>query len=137
MAGVLNCLAVTAKNIGQDVINGMRGDIGSFTKQYGERILKSNMTKQQIKEVGERGVRQAIKTAAKKDLGEEAFNKILNALNDEFGEATLNNDYEGEGIDTEYTWNADGEEIWAVWGTDMWGTSSGINEIIVSRSIDN
>ena len=47
MAGVLNCLAVTAKNIGQDVINGMRGDIGSFTKQYGERILKSNMTKQQ------------------------------------------------------------------------------------------
>ena len=68
---------------------------------------------------------------------EEAFNKILNPLNDEFGEATLNNDYEGEGIDTEYTWNADGEEIWAVWGTDMWGTSSGINEIIVSRSIDN
>ena len=78
MAGVLNCLAVTAKNIGQDVINGMRGDIGSFTKQYGERILKSNMTKQQIKEAGERGVRQAIKTAAKKDLGEEAFNKIMN-----------------------------------------------------------
>ena len=78
MAGVLNCLAVTAKNIGQDVINGMRGDIGSFTKQYGERILKSNMTKQQIKEAGERGVRQAIKAAAKKDLGEEAFNKIMN-----------------------------------------------------------
>ena len=78
MAGVLNCLAVTAKNIGQDVINGMHGDIGSFTKQYGERILKSNMTKQQIKEAGERGVRQAIKAAAKKDLGEEAFNKIMN-----------------------------------------------------------
>ena len=78
MAGVLNCLAMTAKNIGQDVVNGMRGDISSFTKQYGERILKSNMTKQQIKEAGERGVRDAIKTAAKKDLGEETFNKIMN-----------------------------------------------------------
>ena len=78
MAGVLNCLAMTAKNIGQDVVNGMRGDITSFTKQYGERILKSNMTKQQIKEAGERGVRDAIKTAAKKDLGEETFNKIMN-----------------------------------------------------------
>ena len=79
MAGVLNCLAMTAKNIGQDVVNGMRGDITSFTKQYGERILKSNMTKQQIKEAGERGVRDAIKTAAKKDLGEETFNKIMNS----------------------------------------------------------
>lgn len=78
MAGVLNCLAMTAKNIGQDVVNGMRGDITSFTKQYGERILKSNMTKQQIKEAGERGVRDAIKTAAKKDLGEEVFNKVMN-----------------------------------------------------------
>ena len=77
MAGVLNCLAVTAKNIGQDVVNGMRGDIASFTKQYGERILKSNMTKQQIKEVGERGTRQVIKAAAKKDLGEEVFNKVM------------------------------------------------------------
>ena len=77
MAGVLDCLAVTAKNIGQDVVNGMRGDITSFTKQYGERILKSNMTKQQIKEAGERGARQAIKAAAKKDLGEEVFNKLM------------------------------------------------------------
>ena len=78
MAGVLNCLAMTAKNVGQDVVNGMRGDIASFTKQYGERVLKSNMTKQQIKEAGERGARQAIKAAVKKDLGEEAFNKIMN-----------------------------------------------------------
>ena len=77
MAGVLDCLAVTAKNIGQDVVNGMRGDISTFTKQYGERILKSNMTKQQIKEAGERGARQAIKAAAKKDLGEEVFNKLM------------------------------------------------------------
>ena len=78
MAGVLDCLAMTAKNIGQDVVNGMRGDVASFTKQYGERILKSNMTKQQIKEVGERGAREAIKKAAKKDLGEEVFNKVVN-----------------------------------------------------------
>lgn len=77
MAGVLDCLAMTAKNIGQDVVNGMRGDVASFTKQYGERILKSNMTKQQIKEVGEKGVREAIKKAAKKDLGEEVFGKVM------------------------------------------------------------
>ena len=77
MAGVLDCLAMTAKNIGQDVVNGMRGDVASFTKQYGERILKSNMTKQQIKEVGERGAREVIKKAAKKDLGEEVFNKVV------------------------------------------------------------
>ena len=77
MAGVLDCLAMTAKNIGQDVVNGMRGDVASFTKQYGERILKSNMTKQQIKEVGEKGAREAIKKAAKKDLGEEVFGKVM------------------------------------------------------------
>lgn len=77
MAGVLNSLAVTAKNVGQDVINGMRGDIASFTKQYGERMLKSNMTQQQIKEAGARELRDVIKSAAKKDLGDDMYNKIL------------------------------------------------------------
>ena len=94
MAGVLNCLAMTAKNVGQDVVNGMRGDIASFTKQYGERVLKSNMTKQQIKEAGERGARQAIKAAVKKDLGEEAFNKIKQRYHIQIEEGTVATEYE-------------------------------------------
>lgn len=78
MAGVLNSLAMTVKNVGQDVMNGMRGDIASFTKQYGERALKSNMTKQQIKEAGARATRDVIKETAKKDLGADMFNNVMN-----------------------------------------------------------
>lgn len=78
MAGILNGLAMTAKNVGQDVMNGMRGDIASFTKQYGERVLKSNMTEQQIKEAGTRATRNVIKNAVKKDLGAETFNNVMN-----------------------------------------------------------
>lgn len=77
--GVLNGLAMTAKNVGQDVMNGMRGDVKNFTKQYGQRILKSNMTEQQIKELGTEGARNFINREAKKQLGDELFEKIANS----------------------------------------------------------
>ena len=99
MAGVLDCLAMTAKNIGQDVVNGMRGDVASFTKQYGERILKSNMTKQQIKEVGEKGAREAIKKAAKKDLGEAEKNLMKKGLGTVAKEAKMRGGAFGSGIE--------------------------------------
>jgi len=76
--GVLDGLAMTVKNVGQDVMNGMRGDVKNFTKQYGQRILKSNMTEQQIKEMGVDGARKFINNKAKKQLGNEVFDKITN-----------------------------------------------------------
>lgn len=76
--GVLNGLAMTVKNVGQDVMNGMRGDVKNFTKQYGQRILKSNMTEQQIKEIGVDDARKFINNKAKKQLGNEVFDKITN-----------------------------------------------------------
>lgn len=98
--GVFESLANTAKNIGRDVVSGMRGNTKTFTKQYGERILKSNMTKDQIKEMGEHGARQFIKgnaagqiRAAFGDKGVEYTNKrVFNAaanVSRKFGEQNL------------------------------------------------
>ena len=97
---VFESLAHTAKNVGRDVISGMRGNTKTFTKQYGERILSSNMTKDQIKEMGERGARNFVKgkaagqiKAAFGDKGLEYTNKkVLNAatnVSKRFGEQNL------------------------------------------------
>ena len=98
--GVFESLANTAKNVGRDVISGMRGSTKTFTKQYGERILKSNMTKDQIKEMGERGAREFIKgnaagqiKAAFGDKGVKYTDKrVINAaanVTKKFGEQNL------------------------------------------------
>ena len=38
-------------NIGKDVAYGMRGDYTGFTKEFGKKVLKSNMTEAQIKDM--------------------------------------------------------------------------------------
>lgn len=67
---------------------------------------------------------------------EEAFNKLLPYLEEEYGNADEPSAFSGEGVKAEYSWSMGTDQLWAIWGTDLWGASSGVNEIIVSRSID-
>lgn len=67
---------------------------------------------------------------------EEAFNKLLPTLEEEYGKTDEPSAFSGEGIKDEYSWSMGTDQLWAIWGTDLWGASSGVNEIIVSRSID-
>ena len=36
----------------------------------------------------------------------------------------------------EMFWNDGSDQIWAIYGMDLWGADSGVNEIVVSRSIE-
>ena len=38
-------------SVGKDVAYGMRGDYAGFTKEFGKKVLKSNMTEAQIKKI--------------------------------------------------------------------------------------
>ena len=66
----------------------------------------------------------------------EAYSKITLQLADEFGEGTRPETIFGEGIREELTWEDGTEHIWSVYGIDLWSENSGINEIVVSRSVD-
>lgn len=77
MAGALNSIAMTVKEVGQDVMNGMRGDIKSYTKQYGQRVLKSNMTAAQL---GETAARSAIKQKAATQIGKNGGEAVEKAI---------------------------------------------------------
>ena len=65
-----------------------------------------------------------------------AYEKVLDKLTGWYGgspnESTL------VGIDTEYSVSLeDDSEIWSVYGVNMWGEASGINELILSHAISN
>ena len=66
----------------------------------------------------------------------EAYNKIKEQLTAEYGEGTHPQTVSGEGIREELTWEDGPDHIWTVYGIDLWGENSGVNEIVVSRSID-
>ena len=66
----------------------------------------------------------------------EAYNKIKEQLTAEYGEGTHPHTVSGEGIREELTWEDGPDHIWTVYGIDLWGENSGVNEIVVSRSID-
>ena len=44
--------------------------------------------------------------------------------------------YLREGIKDEISWSDGSDQLWAIYGTDLWGKESGVNEMIVSRSIE-
>ena len=66
----------------------------------------------------------------------EAYNKIKEQLTAEYGEGTHPQTFSGEGIREELTWEDGTDHIWAIYGIDLWSENSGVNEIVVSRSID-
>ena len=66
----------------------------------------------------------------------EAYNIIKEKLTAEYGEGTHPQTVSGVGIHEELTWEDGSENIWTVYGIDLWSENSGVNEIVVSRSID-
>lgn len=66
----------------------------------------------------------------------EAYNKIIQELTAEYGEGTRPEALSGEGVKDEMFWNDGSDQIWAIYGIDLWGADSGVNEIVVSRSIE-
>lgn len=89
MAGVLSSIAVAAKNAGKNVMHGMRGDIKSFTKDYGKRVLKSNMTESQLKELGVSSLKNLSNLEQKKVIRKVAESDIKAALGKDAGEKLI------------------------------------------------
>ena len=59
-------------NIGKDVAYGMRGDYTGFTKEFGKKVLKSNMTEAQIKDMTKKGFEAVSSSAANKKIIRDA-----------------------------------------------------------------
>ena len=59
-------------NIGKDVAYGMRGDYAGFTKEFGKKVLKSNMTEAQIKDMTKKGFEAVSSSAANKKIIRDA-----------------------------------------------------------------
>ncbi len=66
----------------------------------------------------------------------EAYNKIKEQLIAEYGDGSRPLTVSGEGIREELIWEDGSDQIWVVYGIDLWSENSGVNEIVVSRSID-
>ena len=59
-------------NIGKEVAYGMRGDYTGFTKEFGKKVLKSNMTEAQIKDMTKKGFEAVSSSAANKKIIRDA-----------------------------------------------------------------
>lgn len=59
-------------SVGKDVAYGMRGDYAGFTKEFGKRVLKSNMTEAQIKDMTKRGFETVSSSATNKRIIRDA-----------------------------------------------------------------
>ena len=68
----------------------------------------------------------------------EAFDKILPMLEEKFG--TDHHPYDlvdDASIKGNYNWQLnENESLWAMWGTGLWGEDSPVNEILISRSVE-
>ena len=70
------------------------------------------------------------------DMLANGYDKIIEKLISEYGEGQRPVDYTGEGVKSEMSWNDGSDQLWAIYGTNLWSKESGVNEIIVSRSIE-
>ena len=59
-------------NVGKDVAYGIRGDYAGFTKEFGKKVLKSNMTEAQIKDMTKKGFEAVSSSAANKKIIRDA-----------------------------------------------------------------
>ena len=59
-------------SVGKDVAYGMRGDYTGFTKEFGKKVLKSNMTEAQIKDMAKIGFENVSSSAANKKIIRDA-----------------------------------------------------------------
>ncbi|WP_294410942.1 hypothetical protein [uncultured Ruminococcus sp.] len=66
----------------------------------------------------------------------EGYAKIPEKLTADYGDGQRPIEYSGEGIKGEISWSDGSDQLWAIYGTDLWDKESGVNEMIVSRSIE-
>ncbi|MCR5599304.1 MAG: hypothetical protein K6G33_00960 [Ruminococcus sp.] len=66
----------------------------------------------------------------------EAYNKIKEQLIAEYGNGYVPQTVSGEGIRQELMWEDGCDQLWVMYGIDLWNENSGVNEIVVSRSIN-
>lgn len=59
-------------SVGKDVAYGMRGDYAGFTKEFGKKVLKSNMTEAQIKDMAKKGFETVSSSATNKKIIRDA-----------------------------------------------------------------
>ena len=64
------------------------------------------------------------------------YAKVIEKLTADYGDGQRPIEYSGEGIKDEISWSDGSDQLWAIYGTDLWGKESGVNEMIVSRSIE-
>lgn len=86
--------------------------------------------------LGTEGVGDSTVYLYSEDELREAFDKIMPILTATFGEDYAPTGINGDGIISDNEWKYGNEELWAMWGTDLWGEKSGINEILVSHSAE-
>ena len=67
----------------------------------------------------------------------DGYGMVTETLTADYGEGIRPEEYTGEGIIDEMSWSDGSDQLWAIYGTDLWDTDSSVNEIIVSRSIES
>lgn len=69
----VNSIAHTVKQVGLDVMDGVRGNYRGYTKRLGEQVLKSNMSEAQLKDAAKNGMSRYMKNAKSKGLIENTI----------------------------------------------------------------
>ncbi|MBQ8687239.1 MAG: hypothetical protein IJ512_01670 [Ruminococcus sp.] len=69
-----------------------------------------------------------------------AYDAIKGTLSEWYGDGNQSNEYAEYGVKEEYTWQVEEDQIWAVYGVNLWAMDepaayeNGLNEIVVSCS---
>ncbi len=70
-----------------------------------------------------------------------AYKSIYSQLAEHYGEGLKDSLYADMGIKSEYSWDIDGNQLWFIWGINMWGWEApssyefGCNDIVLSVSV--
>lgn len=86
--GVLDGLAMAAKEVGSNVIDGMKGDMKSYTKRYGKRVLKSNEAI--IKNMSADNIGSVIRQGMKNDIKKISGDAAVKAIDAKVSKAAVN-----------------------------------------------
>lgn len=81
-------LGVAAKTIGDEVLSGVANNSRGMVRRAGERVVKSNMTKEQIKKMGKKGFEAEVKNVSNLLVSVASTEGMQNAVNKAVGAAT-------------------------------------------------
>lgn len=69
-----------------------------------------------------------------------AYDTVMKSLSEWYGEGSESRENADYGVTEEYSWQTDGDKIWAIYGVNLWAVSEpleyeyGLNEIVISCS---